>query len=392
MKKRLASSPWNLAWLAVLFILAFTSCRPKTSTPVLTATLGASPYATQRPSPTATSLPASPVATSVLFSSANGTANTDQPDNPLDTPVPDPLRFVFPTPAQAPVSAWRPPLYPTPWVPTPYDHFFFARPIAANEVNWPLADYRYGGEFFEDTIHTGVDIPAPKGTPVLAAGPGRVVWAGYGIYRGGYDTTDPYGLAVSIRHDFGYQGQPLYTIYGHLDQVDVTEGQYVETGAVLGLVGETGRVTGPHLHFEVRLAENTFYNTRNPELWTAPPIGWGVLAGRIVDSAGQLVNDQLIIATNPRNGQNWFARSYGEGAVNSDPYYNENLTIGDLPAGVYQLRAAYGGYSYSSEIEVFPGMVSSFTFHGFEGFIIKPPSPPGQDFSPFPTQTPSPTP
>lgn len=328
----------------------------------------------------------------MLFSAPNG--GTPAPSLPslLDTPLPDPLRFAFPTPAPAPVSAWRPPLYPTPWAPTPYDHFFFARPIAADQVNWPLDDYRYGGKFFEDVVHTGVDIPAPKGTPVIAAGPGRVVWAGYGVYRGGNDPTDPYGLAVTLRHDFGYQGQPLYTIYGHLDQVDVVEGQHVETGDLLGLVGETGRVTGPHLHFEVRLGENTFYHTRNPELWIAPPLGWGVLVGRILDSAGQPVAGQLIIVTNPRSGQNWFAHSYGQGATVSDPYYRENLVIGDLPAGVYQLRAAYAGFSYTGEVEIFPGLVTTFVFYGFQGFFLETPVPPGADFSPFPTATSTPTP
>ena len=53
------------------------------------------------------------------------------------TPVSDPLRFAFPAPGPPPVSAWRPPLYTTPWAPTPYDHFYFARPIPANEINWP---------------------------------------------------------------------------------------------------------------------------------------------------------------------------------------------------------------------------------------------------------------
>ena len=288
------------------------------------------------------------------------------------------------------VSAWRPPFYPIPWAPTPYDHFYFARSIAADEVNWPLADYRYGGEFFEDTVHTGVDIPAPKGTPVLAAGSGTVVWAGYGVYRGGYDTTDPYGLAVTIRHDFGYQDQALFTVYGHLDQVDVTEGQYVVTGQPLGLVGETGKVTGPHLHFEVRLGENIFFTTRNPELWVVPPIGWGVLAGQVLDTGSKPVDGVLIIVTNPISDQNWFARSYGEGTVNSDPYYRENLVVGDLPAGHYELRTAYAGLSFKAEIDILPGVVNYFVFHGRDGFSIESPPLPGADFTPEPLVTPTP--
>lgn len=289
------------------------------------------------------------------------------------TPAADPLRFVFPTPGSPPVSAWRPPLYPVPWAPTIYDHFYFARPIAADEINWPSQNYRYGGEFFENVVHTGVDIPAPRGTPVLAAGSGRVVWAGYGVYRGGNDPTDPYGLAITIRHDFGYQNQVLYTVYGHLDQIDVAIGQHVELGQELGLVGETGRVTGPHLHFEVRLGTNDFYSTRNPELWIAPPQGWGVLAGRVMDSNDQLVTRQPLIVTSLANGQNWFGRSYGPDSVNSDPYYMENLVIGDLPAGKYNLRLAYAGVYYTQEIEIQAGFVNYFYFHGKGGFEIGPP-------------------
>jgi murein DD-endopeptidase MepM/ murein hydrolase activator NlpD len=295
----------------------------------------------------------------------------------LPTPAPDPLRFVFPTAQIAPVSAWRPPLYPTPWAPSPYDHFYFARPIAADQINWPLQNYRYGGEFFQDVVHTGVDIPAPKGTPVLAAGSGKVVWAGYGVYRGGYDVTDPYGLAVTIRHDFGYLGDTLFTIYGHLDQVDVALGQIVQTGEPIGLVGETGRVTGPHLHFEVRLGENDFFATRNPELWIVPPVGWGVLAGRILDSSGSPVEAQPVVLTSLSTGQNWFSRSYGaESPVNADPYYQENLVIGDLPAGRYLVRISYAGVAFSGEVEVYPGQVSYFYFYGKGGVVIEaPPAP-----------------
>jgi murein DD-endopeptidase MepM/ murein hydrolase activator NlpD len=359
--------------LSLMFLL-LAACQPTVIPPAFEKDVSVTPSVTgaviePASTPTATT-------TAVFIPSQKEDSNI-LPTPVLPTPVPDPLRFVFPTPAPPPVSAWRPPLYPVPWAPTIYDHFYFTRPIAADEINWPSQNYRYGGEFFEDVIHTGVDIPAPEGTPVLAAGPGKVVWAGYGVYRGGNDPTDPYGLAVTIRHDFGYQDQPLYTVYGHLNQVDVAVGQHVETGDQLGLVGKTGRVTGPHLHFEVRLGKNDYYSTRNPELWVAPPIGWGILAGRLMDSNGQLVPQLPLIVTSLANNQNWFGRSYGLEAVNSDPYYQENLVIGDLPAGTYTLRVAYAGLSFTQEIEIQAGLVSYFNFYGKGGFELG--SPPEQE-------------
>ena len=308
----------------------------------------------------------------------------------LPTINPEQVEFANPTDGPDRVDGWRPPLYPTPWAPTLYDHFYFASPIAANEINTPVADYRYGGVFFEAVVHTGVDIPAPKGTPVLAAGAGTVIWAGYGVYRGGLDPSDPYGLAVTIRHDFGYQNQVLYTIYGHLDQIDVAEGQHVEAGDPLGLVGETGKVTGPHLHFEVRLGENTFFSTRNPELWLVPPMGWGVIAGRVMDTAERLISDQMVIITEVKSQQNWFAWSYGKTSVNSDAYYQENLVVGDMPAGTYLIRIAFGGVYFSGQIEVKPGMVNYFTFTGYKGITIESPPAPGVDFTPAPLESPAP--
>ena len=322
--------------------------------------------------------------------------NTQVPPSPVLSPTsiatlaPNHLEFIDPTQGPVPVSSWRPPLYPDPWAPSLYDHFYFASPIAANEINTPVQDYRYGGAFFEDIVHTGVDIPAPKYTPIYAAGSGTVIWADYGVFQGGFDVTDPYGLAVTIQHDFGYQNQALYTVYGHMDEVNVVEGQYVETGDLLGLVGETGRVTGPHLHFEVRIGENSFFTTRNPELWLVPPIGWGIIAGRMMDTSDRPIYDQQIIVTDPQREQNWFAWSYGKTAVNSDPYYQENLLIGELPAGSYLLRTAFGGMNFSVPIEVHPGMVNYFTFHGSLGFSLEPPAAPGADFTPSALETPIP--
>lgn len=302
----------------------------------------------------------------------------------LATPAPDPLRFSFPSPGAPPVSAWRPALYPTPWAPTPYDHFYLSRPIAADEINWPLADYRYGGVFLPDVVHTGVDIPTDIGTPVLAAGSGEVTWAGYGLYRGVVDVNDPYGLAVLIRHDFGYKGETLYTLYGHLDRVDVIKGQYLQTGEQLGLSGQTGKVTGPHLHFEVRLGKDGVFTTRNPELWLVPPQGWGVLVGRVMTSGGRNVEDQLVAVRSLSSNQIWRAKTYSRGAARSDAYYRENLVISDLPAGRYELHVNYQGNNQYLEIEIFPGEVSFFSYWGFKGYSLDPPPLPGEEFTPDP--------
>ncbi len=324
-----------------------------------------------------------PVGTAVMPVESGSIAQNSQPTGALPTPAPDPLRFSFPQPPPAPVSAWRPPLYPIPWALSPYDHFYFTRPIAADEINWPLWDYRYGGIFFKGVVHTGIDITAPKGTPVLAAGSGEVVWAGYGLYRGGNDPSDPYGKAVSIHHDFGYQGQDLYTVYGHMDRVDVVEGQHIEAGQMLGLSGETGKVTGPHLHFEVRIGKNDYFTTRNPELWLVPPQGWGVLVGRVMDwSAYQFIPSQEVIIQSKANAQNWLAKTYGKEAVNSDSYYRENLVVGDLPAGYYEVKIPLYGFSYQTTIQIHPGEVTYFSFSGRNGFDTQLPAAPGTNFNP----------
>jgi murein DD-endopeptidase MepM/ murein hydrolase activator NlpD len=276
-----------------------------------------------------------------------------------------------------------------------YDHFYFARPIAADQVNWPLADYRYGGIFFAPSIvHTGVDIPAPEGTPIMAAGPGTVVWAGWGLFTGAPDNKDdPYGQAVALRHDFGYKGQQLYTIYAHMSKVTAVLGQHVETGDGLGLVGSTGATTGPHLHFEVRLPDNSFYDTYNPELWTAPPQGWGVLVGRLMDTDENTLQQLEVVVRNVETQDQFLVKTYGGGgAVNHDPYYNENLVLGDIPAGLYKVSFRFEkNVQYWMEIR--PGEVTYFTYAADNGFTVGPPPAPTLDFLPVtPTVTPTATP
>jgi murein DD-endopeptidase MepM/ murein hydrolase activator NlpD len=88
-------------------------------------------------------------------------------------------------------------------------------------------------------MHAGLDFKGPVGTPILAAAKGKVVLAGF---NGGY------GNSVEIRHANG-----LVTRYAHLSGVHVRPGQMVERGVQIGRMGSTGRSTGSHLHFEVRL-------------------------------------------------------------------------------------------------------------------------------------------
>ncbi len=258
-------------------------------------------------------------------------------------------------------------------------------------MNWPLADYRYGGVFFPGVVHTGIDIPVKLGTPVLAAGAGRVTWAGYGLYRGVEDITDPYGLAIAIKHDFGYQGETLYTIFGHLSRVDVLLGQHVDAGEMIGLSGETGKVTGPHLHFEVRIGKNNYFVSRNPELWMAPPQGWGILAARLSNNIGEPIYSVQVTVISKTTGQTWQVNSYGSGPANSDPYYRENLVLGDLPAGDYTVWLPYEGSTYNTEIHIDPGMVSFFTFRGKNGIKNGPPPTPVAEFTP-PGETATPLP
>ncbi|GAB4476017.1 MAG: hypothetical protein Kow0088_13510 [Anaerolineales bacterium] len=298
----------------------------------------------------------------------------------------DPYTLAVQQPITDTVSDWRPPLYPTPWMPTPYDHFLFTRPVLANMKVWALEDYRYGGVFFRNVVHTGIDIPLKLGSPIYAAGSGRVAWSGYGLMSGEDNPDDPYGLAVVIRHDFGYQGQTLYTVYGHLSETNLVIGQAVETGELIGLSGATGKVSGPHLHFEVRIGDNSFSRSRNPELWIVPPQGWGILAGQLKTYDDFWLQRLKVLIRSLDNGERYWVATYGEGPVNSDPYYNENLVIGDLPAGWYRILIP-GETSQHLNIEIFPGRVSYFRYKRGVGFSTELPSPLGETFKTPPAPT-----
>jgi murein DD-endopeptidase MepM/ murein hydrolase activator NlpD len=106
---------------------------------------------------------------------------------------------------------------------------------------WPLAG-AVGDAFGPrgDRFHAGIDIPARSGVGVGAARSGHVVFAGW--------DSSGYGNLVVVAH-----GRGVETFYAHLSRIAVAEGDRVAAGERVGRVGSTGRSTGPHLHFEVRV-------------------------------------------------------------------------------------------------------------------------------------------
>ncbi len=118
----------------------------------------------------------------------------------------------------------------------------FCSPIGENWRNVVTSEFGYRRDPFtgERKGHSGMDLAVPTGTSIRAALPGTVTVSTYN--RGGY------GYYVMIDHGGG-----LATLYGHCSQLLARVGQTVETGDVIALSGSTGRSTGPHLHFEVRV-------------------------------------------------------------------------------------------------------------------------------------------
>ncbi|MBM4435850.1 MAG: M23 family metallopeptidase [Actinobacteria bacterium] len=113
------------------------------------------------------------------------------------------------------------------------------RPPASGPDTSPYGERRRFNEGGVPSVHDGADIAAPTGAPAHAVAPGVVVYAGPLIIRGNM---------VVIDHGFG-----VYSAYFHLDRIDVTNGAVVKSGQAIGLVGSTGRSTGPHMHWEVRV-------------------------------------------------------------------------------------------------------------------------------------------
>lgn len=270
--------------------------------------------------------------------------------------------------AQRDPSRWQPPplIPPISRDPLGRDHFWLARPVDSNARNWILESYPYGSDGPDNTnplrVHHGVDMPNPVGELVRAAGSGTVIWSADGRQQEVdiFQNSPSYGNVIVIEHDFGYRGQAIWTLYAHLSAAFVQPGQVVERGEVIGLIGNTGRVSGPHLHFEVRIGTNRYGSTYNPVLWMVPYVGHGVIAGRVTDDRGRPVNDISVTIRNRSTGQIEAATTtyVFQGTafeINPDPIWAENFVVPDVSAGRYDVIATIDGQRVVRQVQVIEG-------------------------------------
>jgi len=96
----------------------------------------------------------------------------------------------------------------------------------------------------------------------------------------------------------------------------------------------------------------------------------------------QLLQLFPVDVTSEEDGRKRTVRTYGGGAVNSDPYYRENLVLSDLPAGLYRVNMLYEKKPFQFWVEIYPGQVTYFTFNLTDGFELVPPPTPSLDFLP----------
>jgi murein DD-endopeptidase MepM/ murein hydrolase activator NlpD len=236
--------------------------------------------------------------------------------------------------------------------------FHLQRPIALPETNTIDRGYPYGST--ENGLrdpHHGVEFYNGTGTPVLAAGDGKVFYSGDDQLSKFGPRLDFYGNLIILEHT--KSGESFYTLYAHLSKIGVATGQNVSAGEMIAEVGATGAAIGSHLHFEVRSDPLDYESTNNPELWLTPLPGTGVLSLRFINKENYFVNALPNIQFYPDPSstfiQAWQPETYDSSLTRN---HWENCVLGDLPAGQFRITYLWAGTLYERWVEIQPGSLT----------------------------------
>lgn len=389
-----------MKWVLLLWCAFLIGCQPavdaETVSPtaeptqiVVTATPSHTPTPTRLPSLTP-SLPPPPTITLPPTETPVPTDTPSPTPTPTQTPTPRPTssvdrtcpEFSFPQYNRYYLAAER---WPTP-IPNPQAHFWFGKPLVPGTgrlLTQPIYPYGYdGGSRYGLLLHNGVDVAENLGEPVLAIESGTVVTAREDLEERFGWRCDWYGHLVVIEHDELYRGEPVYSLYGHVLNIRVDEGQRVRRGEQVAEVGFGGAAKAWHLHLEIRVGDNDFFKTRNPMLWLAPGQGRGVIAGRLVDPLGRPWQGIPVLAL-PENdehkqGTTWSYLGDPDDIPQPDDEYAENFVIADLKAGEYTVYTEVQGVIYQVPVAVNAGQITTVEIVT-EPFKTQTPTPPADE-------------
>lgn len=231
--------------------------------------------------------------------------------------------------------------------------------------------YRFGTTQYNTLmVHSGVELVNATGTPVLAAAEGVVVYAGTDRSVLVGPQLEFYGNVIVLEHHHPVTGELFYTLYGHLSEMQVESGDEVRSGQQIGLVGASGVAEGSHLHFEVRIDENSYMNAVNPELYLLPPASPssgeqdGVLLVRLNDHLGNRLrtDDVTILPIDADPQQEALYPEMYAGRADPSQAWGEGLVIGDLAPGIYQVIVHIEGYTLEQTIEIRSGLLTTLDF------------------------------
>jgi len=236
----------------------------------------------------------------------------------------------------------------------------FQNPLGPNSLLTIARSYPYGStENGERDPHHGVDLESKEGASVYAPAAGVVIFAGRDHDRIYTPWDDYYGNLIVIQHADG-----LFSLYGHLSQINISVGDKVNTGDIIAAVGHTGVAIGSHLHFEVRTGGDgsDFFSTENPELLLPLDDGMGAMSITLKTSNNGKVERNLVFyryapGTN-KSEKKYYLSTYPKGFEHN----TEDFAISDLPPGRYRIAFSDSGGLYERVVVVEAGELTQVVF------------------------------